>query len=317
MVALLLALTLQATPAASGEIVADLPKDFLAEGVAWDAAHSRFLLGSVREHRIASVDPSNGRARKFADAPGSVLGLHVDAATGTLWATWTRFGHGFDHNPASGVAAWSLRDGRSLGNWPLPDRDPRVNLGDLVIVDAHMLVASDSGTGAIWRFDMRTHEYAKVIAAGKFRSPQGLAPGRLPGTIYLADYPTGMWRISLANGEAMQMKAPPGSELRGIDGLYRRDDQLIAVQNGTRTPRILAIALGREDSIARVNRWREMPGEEPGLGTLTDDRFWFVVDDQWNEYDDDLQPKAGAALQSPKLRGLPLSELDTRVSSSQ
>src|SRR6185437_10318219 len=131
MVALLLALALQATPAPS-EIVADLPKDFLAEGVACDASHSRFLLSSVREHRIASVDPSNGRARKFADAPGSVLGLHVDAATGTLWATWTRFGHGFDHNPASGVAAWSLRDGRSLGNWPLPDRDPRVNLGDLL-----------------------------------------------------------------------------------------------------------------------------------------------------------------------------------------
>ena len=317
MFALLLAFALQAAPAASREIATDLPKGFLAESAEWDAAHSRFLLGSVREHRIAAVDPANGRARKFADAPGSVLGLHVDAATGALWATWTRFGHGFDHNPASGVAAWSLRDGRSLGIWPLPDRDPRVNLGDLVFVDAHTLVASDSGTGAIWRFDMRTHEYAKVVAAGKFRSPQGMAPGRTPGTIYLADYPTGLWRIALANGEAVQLAAPANSELRGIDGLYRRDDQLIAVQNGTRTPRILAIALGKNDAIARVQRWREMPGEEPGLGTFAADRFWFVVDDQWNEYDDDLQPKAGAARQPPRLRGLPLSELDARVSSSQ
>lgn len=317
MIALLLAFALQATPAASGDIVTDLPKGFLAEGAEWDAAHSRFLLGSVREHRIAAVDPATGRARKFADAPGSVLGLHVDVATGTLWATWTRFGHGFDHNPASGVAAWSLRDGRSLGSWPLPDRDPRTNLGDLLLVDGHTLVASDSGTGAIWRFDMRTREFAKLVAAGKFRSPQGMAAGRMQGTIYLADYPTGLWRITLANGKAVQLAAPANSELRGIDGLYRRGDRLIAVQNGTRTPRILAITLDKNDAIASVRCWREMPGEEPGLGTFTADRFWFVVDDQWNEYDDDLKPKTDAARQSPRLRGLPLSELAANAASSQ
>ncbi|MBS0432811.1 MAG: hypothetical protein JSS21_10480 [Proteobacteria bacterium] len=315
MVALLLAFALQSTPAATRELATDLPQGFLPEGVEWDAPRSRFLIGSIREFRIAYVDPSNGRAGAFADAPGSVLGLHVDG--GTLWAAWTRFGHGFDHNPASGIAAWSLDGGRALGNWPLPDRDPRTNLGDLLVLDAHTLVASDSGTGAIWRFDVRTHAYTRLIAPGTFRSPQGLAPGRTPDAIYLADYPTGLWRVSLANGDATQLKAPPGSELRGIDGLYRRGGLLIAVQNGTKTPRILALTLGADDTIVRVRRWREMPGEEPGLGTLADGRFWFVTNDQWNEYDDDLRPKAGAALRSPRLRGLPLSELDAAAANAQ
>ena len=101
-------------------LVTELPAGFLPEGVEWDARHGRFLVSSIRERRIAAVDPSDGRARNFAQAPGSVLGFHIAPRTHIVWATWTRFGHAFVHNPASGIAAWSLRDGRALGSWALP-----------------------------------------------------------------------------------------------------------------------------------------------------------------------------------------------------
>ena len=290
-------------------IATDLPAGFLPEGVEWDALHHRFLVSSIREQRIAEVDASNGHARDFAKAPGSVLGFHVEQHANVVWATWTRFGHAFVHNPASGIAAWSLRDGHPLGSWKLPGSDPRANLGDLVILDAHTIVASDSGTGAIWRFDTRTHRFANMVPAGKFESPQGLAPGRTAGTLYLADYPTGLWRISLKDGAATHLQAPAGAEVRGLDGLYRYGDRLIAVQNGTHTPRILVIAFDARDSITAVRKWRELPGTEPSLGTLVDGYFWFVANGQWNSYDDDLKPNAGAKLERPRLRGLPLSEL--------
>jgi hypothetical protein len=302
---MLLFVAMQAAPAR--EIVTNLPNDFLPEGVAWDAKHARLLVSSIRQHRIAAVDPDNGRATEFADAPGSVLGLHIDR--GTVWATWARFGHAAKANAATGIAAWSTRDGHRIGSWQLPETDPRMNLGDLIVVDAGTIVASDSGTGAIWQFDTIRHRFAPLVAAGKFKSPQGMALAKERGNIYLADYSTGVWRIALKNGAATWLAAPAGSEVRGIDGLYRYRNQLIAVQNGTKTPRILAITLGKGDTIADVRRWHEMPDTEPSLGVVTDDTFWYVANGQWSAYDDDLAPKPDAKREAPILRGLPLSEL--------
>ena len=304
---ILLSLVMQI--ASPRELNTDLPTGFLPEGVEWDAAHSRFLVSGIREHRIASVDPSSGHATNFADAPGSVLGLHIDKHTDTVWAAWTQFGHAFKENKGTGISAWSTKDGHHLGDWRLPDNDPRVNLGDLAFVDAHTLVTSDSGTGAIWSFDTKTRRYHALVPAGKFENPQGLAVSALSGTIVLADYPTGLWRVSLKDGSATPLAAPAGSEIRGIDGIYRRGDDLIAVQNGTKTPRILAIRFDKKGQIVNVRRWLELPGAEIGLGTLTDDAFWFVANGQWNGYDDDLAPKPGVTFEAPRLRALPLSEL--------
>ncbi len=301
-----LAVAMQAAPAR--EIATDLPNDFLAEGVTWDASHKRFLVSSIRQHRIAAVDPETGHATPFADdAPGSVLGLHIDH--GAVWAVWARYGHAAAANTGTGIAAWSVRDGHRIGSWTLPEENPRMNLGDLLFVDAHTIVTSDSGTGAIWRFDTVQHHFTAIVPAGKFKSPQGMVPAPQRGEIYLADYNTGLWRIALKDGAATQLAPPQGAEVRGIDGLYLYRGKLIATQNGTKTPRILAITLGKSDTITDVRRWREVPDEEPSLGTLTNDMFWYVANGQWSAYDDDLHPKPDAKLEAPKLRGLPLSEL--------
>ena len=294
------------------DLVTNLPTDFLPEGVEWDG--TRFLLSSVRKNSIVAVDPANGHASDFGQAPGSVLGLHVDAKTGTVWAAWTRFGHAFKENHGAGLSAWSLKGPKHLGDWPLPDKDPRVNLGDLLVVDSDTVVASDSGTGAIWRFDVRRHEFKTIVPPGKFSSPQGLAPGDKPGTILLADYPTGIWRISLGDGKAAPLSTPANTEVRGIDGLYRWGKQFIAVQNGTKTPRILAFTLGENDTIAEVRRLLEMSEgkDEPSLGTIANGKFWFVANGQWSQYDDDLKPKSDARLEEPSLRELDLNTTTSR-----
>ncbi|HET9375375.1 MAG TPA: hypothetical protein VFO40_10400 [Chthoniobacterales bacterium] len=301
-----LLLNAAASPAETREFVTNLPKDFLPEGVEWDGSNSRFLLSSIRKNKIVAVDPANGQASNFAKAPGSVLGIHVKG--NSVWGVWTQFGHGFENNRGTRITAWSLTDNTHLGDWPLPTKDPRANLGDFLIVDSNTIVASDSGTGAVWKLDTRNHQYKPVVPAGKFRSPQGLAPGRLAGTIYLADYPSGLWRVSLTDGEATQLAAPGGSELRGIDGLYRRGDQLIAVPNGTKIPRIIMITLGENDVITDVRALLELRGgsDEPSLGTLLNDTFWFVANGQWSQYDGDLKPKTDATLQPPLLRAVSL-----------
>lgn len=278
-------------------------RDFLPEGLAWDAAHKRFLLSSIRLHRVDAVERPSGRTHRFADAPGSVLGLHVSADGKSAWATWTSFGTGFKKNHGTGIIAWSLADAHRIGAWTLRDPDARANLGDLLILDANTIVASDSGTGAIYRFDMQRHDYRVVVAAGQFSSPQGMAAGRSHAELYLADYDTGLWRIALGDGSRKALTAPAGVELRGIDGLYRSGNGLIGVQNGTRTHRILWIALGKDDAIERVDPLAAGRPEwdEPSLGVVVDGRFWFNATSQWSRFGDDLKPRAESKLQSPLL----------------
>ncbi|MFI4970454.1 MAG: hypothetical protein ACHP7D_09630 [Lysobacterales bacterium] len=311
--ATLLALTLPQPARASDaptKLRTDAPGDFLPEGLEWDAHHRRFLLSSIRLHRIDAIDPRTGHAQRFADAPGSVLGLHVAPDGRSVWATWTAFGTGFTHNRGTGIVAWSLDDAHRLGAWPLPDRDPRATLGDLLILDAHTLVTSDSGTGAIYRFDKRSHHYARIVAAGQFASPQGIAAGRAAGTVYLADYDSGLWRITLADGSRHALATPPGIELRGIDGLYRVGDNLIGVQNGTRTHRILWIALGDDDAVARVDKLAEgrPDWDEPSLGSVVGARFWFNATSQWSRFDGELHALPGIKLQSPLLDSVALPQ---------
>jgi hypothetical protein len=307
-------------PARSGDaptsLRTDAARDFLPEGLAWDTAHHRFLLGSIRLHRVDSVDPQTGHAQRFADAPGSVLGLQVAADGKSLWAVWTTFGAGFKHNRGSGIVAWSLDDAHRLGAWQLTDHDPRSTLGDLLILDANTIVTSDSGTGAIYRFDLRRQRYQRVVAAGQFSSSQGIAPGRVPGTVYLADYDTGIWLVALNDGSRRALTAPSGSELRGIDGLYRVGSGLVGVQNGTRTHRILWIALGDDDALTHVDKLAEGRPEwdEPSLGAVVDARFWFNATSQWSRFDDSLKVRPGATLQAPLLDSiaLPIDAAATR-----
>lgn len=278
-------------------------RDFLPEGVAWDRLHNRFLLSSVRLNRVDTVEWKSGRTHRFAEAPGSVLGLHVSMDGKSVWAVWTSFGSGFKNNHGTGIVAWSLADAHRIGAWPLRDRDVRANLGDLLILDSHTIVASDSGTGAIYQFDLQRHDYRVVIAAGQFSSPQGIAAGRAEGGVYLADYDTGLWRVALVDGSRKAMTAPTGVELRGIDGLYRVGNGLIGVQNGTSTHRILWIALTDDDAISRVEPLAQGRPEwdEPSLGVVVDGRFWFNAASQWSRFDDDLKPRADAKLQPPLL----------------
>jgi sugar lactone lactonase YvrE len=286
----------------------DAPKDFLSEGLAWDATHRRFLLGSIRLHRVDAVDPQTGHASYFADAPGSVLGMQISVDGKSLWAAWTRFNGSFRHNQGTGIIAWSLEDGHRIGSWPVPDRDPRANLGDLLIIDTRTVVTTDSGTGAVYRFDTHSHRYHRLIPAGTFKSPQGIARSRQPGTVYMADYATGIWQVNLDNGTHRLVEAPKDRELRGIDGLYRSGNGLVAVQNGTRSMRVLWIALDDSDAVTRVDILAEgrASWDEPSLGTVVGQRFWFNATSQWGRFDSNLRALPDAQLQSPLLDSVQL-----------
>jgi hypothetical protein len=286
----------------------DAASDFLPEGLAWDGARRRFLLSSVRLQRIVAVDPKTGKTRLFVQSDASLLGLHIAPDGASVWSTFAAFAADGRHTTATGVVGFALKDGKSLGRFDLPQAGDTSVLGDLLFLDPHTLIASDSVGGGIHTFDLKTHAYKTVLAGGILKSPQGIAAAGVPGTVIIADYPTGLWQLNPSTGEHRQLAVQTSIELRGIDGLYRDGNRLVAVQNGTQKHRVLLIDLDAHEAVANVRRLAEARADwdEPALGVIRGERFWFVANGQWDRFGDGFSVPADFPLRAPLLDSVAL-----------
>src|SRR5215211_174581 len=89
-------------------------RDLIAEGTAWDASTRSVLVGSLNKHKIIAIAPDGSVTdRVAAGASGlrSVVGIHVDATRGTLWAASNaRYDTPTDSTP-SALFAFDARTG--------------------------------------------------------------------------------------------------------------------------------------------------------------------------------------------------------------
>ena len=119
---------------------------------------------------------------------------------------------------------------------------------------------------------------------------QGLVADKTGRYLYVSDYVGGLFRIALADNTVERVVADESTSLFGIDGLYRYGNKLIAIQNGIRPHRVIEFALsedGLEVTDSRVLA-RNLPDfDEPTLGTIVGDEFFFVANSHWNRFDRD------------------------------
>ena len=82
----------------------------------------------------------------------------------------------------------------------------------------------------------------------------------------------------------------------GIDGMYIYGDELIAIQNGVRPHRVVAFKLsgdGLSITGSRVLASNLPEFDEPTLGTIRGDYFYFVANSHWNRFDQENQLPEG------------------------
>ena len=82
----------------------------------------------------------------------------------------------------------------------------------------------------------------------------------------------------------------------GIDGLYRHGNELIAIQNGIRPHRVVAFTLsadGRSVVSSRTLVSNLVEFDEPTLGVVHKDDFYFVANSHWNRFDREDRLPAG------------------------
>ncbi|MGB5335933.1 MAG: hypothetical protein WBN07_09945 [Woeseiaceae bacterium] len=289
--------------------------DFIPEGIAVDA-DGRLYLGSIRYGALVRVDGSReDDAVQTLSTPDnghwSVFGMRFDGRGG-LWFASAAVPQFLEAGPMagrSGLFRYDLGSGEISSRAVLPAAEHAQVLGDLVIAPDGRIYTTDSLTGVLYRFDPASGEFDTLVDRGAFESPQGLVLDRAGKHLYVADYVGGLYRVALVDGKTDKVAIQANVTDYGIDGLYRYGDELIAIQNGIQPNRVIALQLddrGLSILSGRVIAANLDGFDEPTLGYVAGDDFYFVANSHWNRFDADNNLPDGLSgpliLRAPLLR---------------
>ena len=285
----------------------------IIESVATHPTTLENFFGDVRNRCIWYRDTSgpSGVLKKLSvdtDRLDGVFALKFSADGRTLWASTSALPQmaGFtdaDKGRAA-LVAYDYATRKLRATYPLPADGREHVLGDFALAADGTVYVTDSTTPAIWRLTPGAEALERWIAYPWFVSLQGATLSTDGRHLYVADYANGIWRIDPATKEAVVLKAPAGSTLYGIDGIYAAPGALIAVQNGVNPQRVLRIDLDAkgEASAVRVLAQGHAALKDAALGQIVNGRFHFVGDSGWELFG---QPAAAPAPRTVTILSVP------------
>lgn len=270
-------------------------KGLITEGLAYDPVSETFFVGSIHKRRILAVNKSGEVKTLAGEQAGlwSVLGMKVDSKRRLLWATTTAFPQMINFNKeeenSSAVLKFDLKTGKLIKRYLLANKPKGHALGDLTIDSNGDVFTTDSLTPAVYVIRREKDEIELFLENEGFVSPQGLAFSGDERHLFMADYSTGIFDIDLGTKKVVHLPPLEGATLLGIDGLYFYDGSLIGVQNGVAPWRVVRLFLS--DSFKRVERLQVIEAnnpvfDEPTLGVIVKDSFYFIANSQWGLVDE-------------------------------
>jgi len=265
--------------------------NYIPEGIAFDE-QGRLLLGSIRYGRILRATESIELLSDSRTAGHwSVFGMRLDSAGG-LWfasAAVPQYILADDEEPSrSGLFRLNLATNKIDQHTELAAGEQSQVLGDLVIADDDTIYTTDSLTGVLYRYSIAEKEFSVVVDSGEFVSPQGLVLDASGDFLFVADYVGGLFRVRLTDGQVERLKSGDSISTYGIDGLYRHGNELVAIQNGIRPHRVVTFVLSDDGLSITGSRTlaRNLPEfDEPTLGTIVGDDFFFIANSHWSRFD--------------------------------
>jgi sugar lactone lactonase YvrE len=275
----------------------------IPEGVAYDAEHGRLFLGDAVHRRIVSVD-RGGRPEPYG-APLAMppLGMKVDAPRGRLLvattnAFWTT------RQKRAELVALDLRTRRPIGVWTHPDA---VSFNDLDVAANGDVYVSDSEGGAVFR--LRGGAMDRLTPAGGLGYPNGVALSRDGRHLFVAQG-VSLRRVDTATGEVTRVANPPNFTTLGVDGLYRRGDDLIGVQNIGTPGRVVRMRLA--PNLDRITHFEVLRSGDPGFdipttAALAGDRLLVLANAQIDRLKPDGSIDASKPLNPIRIVEIPLS----------
>lgn len=249
--------------------------DLAPEGIAYDARRKRFFLGSTLQHRIITCSDKGvcrTLVRDGQDGLGEVLGLRVDPRDSTLWAA-------ANSSTESGVFHYDGSSGKLIRKYSIGRTGHLFN--DLVVDKQGRVFVTDSAAGTVYWISSEGlrvfNEGLKVEAANGIALADGPSP-----RLYVAGFPDGVTVVDITSRTFHALWHPAGLCLATIDGLYYSHGDLLAIQNGIMTHRIVRFHLSRDaiDGFEMLERRNPSFDGGPTTGALAGNHLYYVANPQ-------------------------------------
>ena len=204
-------------------------RDLIAEGTAWDSASRSVLIGSLNKHKIVAIAPDGSVTDRVAGGTSglrSVVGIHVDATRGTLWAASNaRYDTPTDSTP-SALFAFDSRTGAFKSRLAVP-AGGRHFLNDVTTGSDGSVYVTDTQAGRVWYAPPGASELRELTALGRVLSPNGITISPDGRVLFVADVDH-IRALEIRSGSTWRVATPDSINVAGIDGLAFSQNALIA-----------------------------------------------------------------------------------------
>ena len=293
-------------------------RDLIPEGIAHDPATGDFFLGSILKRKIVRV--SSGaegsaprRIRDFAttgqDGLWDVLGMKVDAQRRLLWVMTAAGKAAGPQEGCSAALVYDLGTGGLARRCLVDNGKARHLFNDIALAADGRAFLTDSEAGMVWRIDPGKDAPVPLVKPWSLGYPNGIALSADEKRLYVADFAHGIAIVDVATGDLRALPHAANVSLHGIDGLYRHDSGLIAVQNGAGTERVVRFRLdkdGRQVVSLDILESRNPTFAIPTTGVIVGSDFYYIANSLLDRVGPDGRLKPNARLEPVVVLKAPL-----------
>ncbi|WP_029086976.1 hypothetical protein [Brevundimonas aveniformis] len=265
----------------------------LLESVALDA-RGRLLVSSIHTAGVYRLD-MNGTLTRFTregDTQG-VFGMISDRERGHLWITSSNTLYDqIEGEGGTALMRLDLNTGEVQAVYAMPE--PGRQLTDLALGPDGTVFVSDSLGGGIYMLSPGSGRLVHLVDAPERASPQGLVVSDDGNWLIFSNYGTGLHRVVISTGAMQPVRMPDNGSVRGLDGLARHGNRLVAIHNGAPPGSVLSLTLSPDWTEVREGELliRGDPLMEPTTGFVSGNAFVFIARSQWSDFGQDGQPSS-------------------------
>ncbi len=266
-------------------------KSLHIESVAFNPIEKEFYLGSIHQRKIikrTSAGVVSDFTKPAFEGMTSVFGLKVDPKRKLLWACSSPMPEmmNYDSTLQSAVFQFDLNSGQ-LKKIFYPAEKKNYIFGDLTVNSKGEVFVSDTQTNTIFSIS-KQNKLEPYFTSAEFWNIQGISFSDDDQYLFISDYIKGLYRLDTKTKTLLKLNSLINASLKGIDGLTYYNGSLIAIQNGVTPFRVSRLFLSKdlEKIVSQEIIDRAHPAfNEPTLGTMTGNTFYYVANSQWSGYD--------------------------------
>ncbi len=262
-----------------------------SECITYSNKQKSFFLGGVRDGKIWKIEDGK-EPEVWAESPENswaVMGLDISKDGKTLWACTSAMDNfeslrEEDKGKAS-VLKYDLKKGTLLETFAVPTNHV---FGDMITDSNGNVFISDGVENKLyWVSEEKGELEVFADLDNEIFNLQGLTFNQDESAMYLSDYIDGIYRLDMTTRETQKLSVPGDVLLKGIDGLYFRENMLVGMHNGTIPNRVIKYRLDENGTGILSKEVVAQAGVlgEPTQGTFVDNKLYFISNSPWPSYD--------------------------------